>query len=288
MTFKVRDLLEKYIETHPVKWSLLEQDYALSWMLYGLMSVPKLQEHLVFKGGTCLKKCYFGDYRFSQDLDFSVQGDCPTGDILESLIGYACTIATEVLQATKNNITFTCKRYIEKRPHPEQQEAFSILIQYPWQRESLTRIMIEITLSEIVFMPPQLLDLIHGYGDEVTAQIQAYTLEEIIAEKIAALISFSKKLHERGWGRSRARDYYDLWRIFSSYQEQIQTSLILDLVAKKCARKNLIFHRPEDIFAQNLMEDLDVAWDEWVKPLVVNLPKKELVIRELKFVLQSL
>ncbi|MEI6628804.1 MAG: nucleotidyl transferase AbiEii/AbiGii toxin family protein [Alphaproteobacteria bacterium] len=27
----------------------------------------------IFKGGTCLKKYYFGDYRFSQDPDFSVQ-----------------------------------------------------------------------------------------------------------------------------------------------------------------------------------------------------------------------
>jgi len=25
---------------------------------------------MIFKGGTCLKKCYFPDYRFSEDLDF--------------------------------------------------------------------------------------------------------------------------------------------------------------------------------------------------------------------------
>ena len=31
----------------------------------------KLKETMIFKGGTALKKCYFGDYRFSQDLDFS-------------------------------------------------------------------------------------------------------------------------------------------------------------------------------------------------------------------------
>ncbi len=75
--FKVRERIEKYSVKHPVNWSLLEQDYALSWMLYGIANVPKLYEHLVFKGGTCLKKCYFGDYRFSQDLDFSVQGNHP-------------------------------------------------------------------------------------------------------------------------------------------------------------------------------------------------------------------
>jgi len=73
----VRKILEDHRKKYPVDWSLIEQDYALSWMLYGISKVPKLQEHLVFKGGTCLKKSYFGDYRFSQDLDFSTQGQCP-------------------------------------------------------------------------------------------------------------------------------------------------------------------------------------------------------------------
>ena len=27
---------------------------------------------LGFKGGTALKRCYFGDYRFSEDLDFTL------------------------------------------------------------------------------------------------------------------------------------------------------------------------------------------------------------------------
>ena len=27
----------------------------------------------VFKGGTCIKKCYFETYRFSEDLDFTLQ-----------------------------------------------------------------------------------------------------------------------------------------------------------------------------------------------------------------------
>lgn len=33
--------------------------------------VDSLRETLVFKGGTALRKCDFGDYRFSEDLDFS-------------------------------------------------------------------------------------------------------------------------------------------------------------------------------------------------------------------------
>ena len=31
-----------------------------------------LAESWVFKGGTCLKKCFFETYRFSEDLDFTL------------------------------------------------------------------------------------------------------------------------------------------------------------------------------------------------------------------------
>ena len=44
---------------------------ALPRVLAGISEVPELRETLAFKGGTALKKCYFSDYRFSEDLDFS-------------------------------------------------------------------------------------------------------------------------------------------------------------------------------------------------------------------------
>jgi predicted nucleotidyltransferase component of viral defense system len=43
--------------------TVLERDYCLSWFLVGL-SRSALRDRLAFKGGTALKKCYFGQYRF--------------------------------------------------------------------------------------------------------------------------------------------------------------------------------------------------------------------------------
>jgi len=51
--------------------NVLERDYCLSWFLVGLSRSP-LRDRLAFKGGTALKKCYFADYRFSEDLDFTL------------------------------------------------------------------------------------------------------------------------------------------------------------------------------------------------------------------------
>jgi len=51
--------------------AVLERDYCLAWLLAGLDATP-LKDLLIFKGGTALKRCYFGDYRFSEDLDFTL------------------------------------------------------------------------------------------------------------------------------------------------------------------------------------------------------------------------
>ena len=51
---------------------IVEKDYVLGWLLAGISASPRLADCWVFKGGTCLKKCYFETYRFSEDLDFTV------------------------------------------------------------------------------------------------------------------------------------------------------------------------------------------------------------------------
>lgn len=58
------------------EWSLdvgvIEKDYVLGWLLAGIANHPDLAGTWVFKGGTCLRKCFYETYRFSEDLDFTV------------------------------------------------------------------------------------------------------------------------------------------------------------------------------------------------------------------------
>jgi len=51
--------------------TVLERDYCLPWLLVG-MSRSMPHRRIAFKGGTAIKRCYFGDYRISEDLDFTV------------------------------------------------------------------------------------------------------------------------------------------------------------------------------------------------------------------------
>lgn len=64
------------LEQLRAEWSLdlpvIEKDYVLGWLLAGIAQHPLLGRSWVFKGGTCLRKCYYETYRFSEDLDFTV------------------------------------------------------------------------------------------------------------------------------------------------------------------------------------------------------------------------
>lgn len=51
---------------------VVEKDYVLGWLLWAVGSHDELSDSWVFKGGTCLKKCFFETYRFSEDLDFTL------------------------------------------------------------------------------------------------------------------------------------------------------------------------------------------------------------------------
>ena len=52
---------------------VVEKDYVLGWVLAGIYRHKDLMESWIFKGGTCLKKCFFETYRFSEDLDFTLR-----------------------------------------------------------------------------------------------------------------------------------------------------------------------------------------------------------------------
>ena len=263
-------------------WGIIEQDYILSWVLFGISKMDKLKSTLVFKGGTALKKCYFGNYRFSQDLDFSVHGEYPRGKELFDLIVESCHLAAKNL----DNIEFQCKKYPEQEPHPEEQEAFVIHAKLPWQRDFMTSVKVEVTTREILLLDPIEKTIIHSYAEKLSGTIFTYRLEEIIAEKVRAILQFSKKLHERGWGRSRVRDYYDLWRIFGEYEKQIDKSILPALVMKKCEIKSIDFKSIDDLFEERLMIHLN-DWEHWLSPVLPLIPDKNKVVNELKLKLNE-
>jgi predicted nucleotidyltransferase component of viral defense system len=51
---------------------IIEKDYFIELVLFYFSKDNFLYENFVFRGGTALKKVYFPEYRFSEDLDFVI------------------------------------------------------------------------------------------------------------------------------------------------------------------------------------------------------------------------
>jgi predicted nucleotidyltransferase component of viral defense system len=64
--------IQRYAQKTGVRDLQIEKDYILSWILYGISKNERLTKLLAFKGGTLLKKVYIDDYRYSEDLDFTL------------------------------------------------------------------------------------------------------------------------------------------------------------------------------------------------------------------------
>ncbi|MBK9304219.1 MAG: hypothetical protein IPM94_10115 [bacterium] len=97
-------------------WEAIERDYLLSWILAGIGRVAPLRESLVFKGGTALKKCYFGSTGF-RGSGFFGPGWLPDRRGVGDGDQAACEAATGLLDEYAP-VDIDCRRYTERDPHP--------------------------------------------------------------------------------------------------------------------------------------------------------------------------
>lgn len=265
---------------------VIEKDYALSYVLAGIANQPELADSLVFKGGTALKKIFFGDYRFSEDLDFSVI-NAPQGKQLEKCLTNAVQLSKKLL-TEYGPFDIELKRNPERAPHPNGQDAFNILLKFPWQSALLCRIKVEITHDEPVILPPEYKAILHGYDEQLDCKVACYSIDEILAEKLRALLQTHKKLVMRGWNRPRARDYYDLWCILNKYSDTVNKAGLIEVLEQKCSHRDVAYKNIDDFFTDELVKEAYQHWQATLGNLVQALPDCKQVLEETKLLIEKL
>lgn len=266
-----------------VPYWVLEKDYALGYLLSGMAQIPALHGTLVLKGGTALRKFYFADYRFSEDLDFSAVATPP--DVDAAMQDAVVAMGAQLQEAGPFSVGI--ERLTLREPHPGGQDAFTVLVRFPTHREPLCRLKVEITYDETVLMPPVMRSLLHPYPDPPLVTWPCYPLEEIVAEKMRALLQSDARLRERGWGASRVcRDAYDLWSILG--RETVDPVLLPDLLTQKCARRKVTYATSADFLTPALQAVARAEWTRQLLPFVPDAPGVDQVLDELTHMLAAL
>ena len=234
--------------------STIERDYAQNWLLAGL---SKSRFPVALKGGTGIRKVYIKDYRFSDDLDFT---------LLENLeLNKIKTYVIDAVETSKNESGIDFDKNIKIR---EIENGYEITVYFRILRKAGNplRIKIDITKkdNEIIVLNLEKREIIHPYSDDCKAKVLAYSLKEILAEKVRSLFQ-----------RTRPRDLYDVWYLLSKYKLSI--SDVSHIVAKKCKFKSVKLDFKELIRRR---DNFRSAWKSSLKHQLKDLPDFERVFEE--------
>jgi predicted nucleotidyltransferase component of viral defense system len=253
---------EAELRRRAARWNVdpmvVDLDYSLGWFIAALYEASSDVDHLYFKGGTCLRKCYFGDYRFSEDLDFTAAAR-PGPDRLLDWVGRATRWALEADGPDYR----AAPPQLETLRDEYGSETYQVRVYYrgPLQwGESPRAIRMDVTHDEEVVFPPAERRLIHPYSDEpvlAQANVICYTLIEILAEKIRAV-----------GGQRRfaiSRDLYDIHRLV---QAGAAPANVLPLLPTKFEAKGLDIARLDVQEVMARRADFEGDWNRRLSHLV--------------------
>jgi predicted nucleotidyltransferase component of viral defense system len=251
--------------------NIVEKDYVLGWLLAGIFDHPALADKWVFKGGTCLKKCYFETYRFSEDLDFTLTDESHLN--VEFLVATFRDVAAWVYEQT--GIELPTERlqfevFENRRGRPAGQGRISYRGPIAPASGDLPRIKLDLTADEVLVLPPVDRPVSHPYSDAPEGGIVArcYSYEEVFAEKLRALGE-----------RARPRDLYDVVNLFRQDEFRPAATVIHGVLTRKCAFKGVAM--PIAAGLERLRQELEADWTAMLTHQLPSLPPVESFLSEL-------
>lgn len=179
----------------------IEKDYIITWILKGISENAYLAEQLVFKGGTALKKNWFSDYRYSEDLDFTFPSSDWNTNRIEQEFG---NVFEWIYEQSRIAVKLRVENITEA-----QYQCYHV---YKGPLGGLKGVKCDISKDELIYFPIEKRAILDDYTDaEDILKIKSYTLEEALAEKLRSMMQ-----------RTIPRDIYDIWYLTEVYGLDIQ------------------------------------------------------------------
>ena len=240
--------------------NIIEKDYMLGWLLAGISYNTKLGASWAFKGGTCLKKCYFETYRFSEDLDFTLTESEHHDQGF--LVNTFKEIADWIYDASGIEVPHELIRF-DVYTNPRGKVSVEGRISYKGPLRpggNLPRVKLDLTDDEVLVFNTVSREVFHPYSDTPDGgiHVQCYCFEEVFAEKIRALEE-----------RLRPRDLYDVIHLYRHENTKQGRDFILNTLRAKCAFKGILL--PTMAILENKPERAELV-SEWENMLGHQMP----------------
>lgn len=251
-----------------IREDVLERDYCLAWFLSALAE-SDLKTVLAFKGGTALKRCYFSDYRFSEDLDFTLAEQLPLDDILHRL--------EHVYDVIREHSGIAFK--FDRPDRHKHANTYTFYLKYAGPLPTENDVKVDITIRERLAFPIQNRPVLRGYDEFADVPegrvIQVYSLEEIAAEKVLALADKA---------RNEPRDLYDLW--YLTMEAGIELEPLIHGIQEKLEFRGKTSQGLEAAILQK-EKRLEPLWANRLGHQMARLPQFDEVFRKLRRTLRA-
>jgi predicted nucleotidyltransferase component of viral defense system len=256
--------LQRLANREKVALGILEKDYVLTEVLKTLSQVPSLNEVLVFKGGTALRKVYFPHWRYSEDLDFTARHDMTKEELKQALE----TWYYQVEQSSQ--IRLTTRMLHKPDGYARIRVQFLGPLAYPGM------IYMDLSFDEPLCLEPEYWSVLASLFGGEQRKVLVYPLEELLAEKLRSLL-------ERG----KSRDYYDVWRLLKEHSSRLNFELLGAVLVRKITHKGLCLHTMSDLLPRDSKE-LKRYWEKDLQQQVNLLAPLDEVLKELQDMLDRL
>jgi len=226
-------IAEAEIRRYAARWGVdpmvVDLDYSLGWFLAAFHTTGTSADLLRFKGGTCLRKCYFADYRFSEDLDFTATAYLAPNALMD-WVKRAAHWAAE--HDGPDFAAAPARLEVVEDDYGSETYQVRVYCRGPLRWGGSPRaIRLDVTRDERLLLPAAPRRLIHVYSDaEVLGQMEiaCYALDEMLAEKIRAV-----------GGQRRFAISRDLYDIHQLVQAGVAVANVVPLLPAKFAARGV-------------------------------------------------
>ncbi|MEN9582574.1 MAG: hypothetical protein RL641_528 [Candidatus Parcubacteria bacterium] len=189
-----KDEIKSKSKEFEIHSSNVERDYVFGWLIFGIFTTSSLKDTIFLKGGNALRKGYFENTRFSNDLDFGIPDDITQNALVAEINAVCDSIQPKSgIMFVKEDIKVEEKFTATDAPLPDLKvyEARVYFKGFNGEADHIKlKISMDITRFDKVLLPIQNVKLIHPYSDasEIVCDIRCMKLEEIIATKLKCLL----------------------------------------------------------------------------------------------------
>lgn len=254
----------RFAKQYDLPANTIEKDYVLNWLLDGIANSSALNDKWIFKGGTCLKKCYFEEYRFSEDLDFTITDKTHINEaflLSEFKIISEWIYEESGIEMPEEGMSF------EEYPNRRGEISIQGIIPYkgPMQRRGNNpTVKLDLTHDELMVNKPDVRKIHHPYSDTKSMQIQTYSMEEIFAEKLRALVE-----------RLRPRDLYDVIHLHNDKRWKPDRKIVLETLKKKCDFKGVPVPTMAVLISGGKLKEMIEEWNSMLAHQIASLEPYE-------------